>query len=104
VRAVLRLERHPLCVTWQHGDSLADITLGEPAPRTLHHLFTPETAAPLTACVPYAIEDEQQDAWSEAVQAWLEAPEFLTAPETESGGVLKTMFRSVGGFFKSRHK
>lgn len=102
IRAVLHMERQTLCVTWQHGDSLADITLGEPASRTLQNLFTPETAVPLTACVPYSIDEDQQEAWSGAVQAWLEAPEFIAAPESESGGVLKNMFRSVGGFFRTR--
>ncbi len=102
VRAVLHMERQPLCVTWQHGDSLLDITLGEPSSRTLQNLFTPETAVPLTACVPYSIEDDQQEAWSVAVQAWLEAPDFIAAPEAESGGVLKNMFRSVGGFFRTK--
>ena len=102
VRSVLHMERQPLCVTWQHGDSLADITLGEPSGRPLQYLFTPETAVPLTACVPYSIDDDQQEAWSLAVQAWLEAPDFIAAPETESGGVLKNMFRSVGGFFRTR--
>lgn len=102
IRAVLHMERQTLCVTWQHGDSLADITLGEPGSRTLQNLFTPETAVPLTACVPYSIDEDQQEAWSGAVQAWLEAPEFIAAPESESGGVLKNMFRSVGGFFRTK--
>lgn len=102
VRDVLHMERQPLCVTWQHGDSLADITLGEPSSRSLQNLFAPETAVPLTACVPYSIDEDQQEAWSIAVQAWLDAPEFIAAPEAESGGVIKNMFRSVGGFFRTR--
>ena len=105
VRSVLHLERHPVCMTWQQGDSLGDITLGDPGARTLQNLFSPETAVPLTACVPYSIEEQQQEAWSESVQAWLDAPEFLAAPEAASGGsVIKSMFRSVGGFFRPRHK
>jgi hypothetical protein len=102
VRSVLHLERQTVCVTWQHGDSLADITLGEPCSRTLQNLFTPETAVPLTACVPYSIEEEQQDAWSQAVESWLEAPEFLAAPQTPAGSAIKSMFRSVGGFFRKQ--
>jgi hypothetical protein len=104
VRSVLRMERQTVCVTWQHGDSLADITLGEPGSRTLQNLFAPDTAVPLTACVPYSIEEEQQEAWSGAVQSWLDAPDFLTTPETAGGSVIKNMFRSVGGFFRQKQK
>ena len=101
VRSVLHLEKQTISVTWQHGDSLADITLGEPGSRTLQNLFALETAVPLTACVPYSIEEEQQDAWSGAVQAWLDAPEILSAPEAAPGG-LKGVLRSVGGFFRKQ--
>jgi hypothetical protein len=52
--------------------------------------------------VPYSIEEEQQDAWSEAVEAWLEAPEILAAPQTPAGSAIKSMFRSVGGFFRKQ--
>jgi hypothetical protein len=104
-RSVLHMDRQTICVTWQHGDSLADITLGEPGSRTLQNLFAPDTAVPLTACVPYSIEEEQQEAWSDAVQSWLDAPDILTPPEAASGGsVIKSMFRSVGGFFRQKHK
>ena len=106
VRSVLHLERYPVCMTWQQGDSLGDLTIGDPGARTLQNLFATETAVPLTACVPYSIEEAQQDAWSEAVQAWIDAPEFLTAPgaAASGGSVLKNMFRSVGGFFRSKQK
>lgn len=100
VRSVLGLERRCVCITWQHGDSLADITLGDPSARTLQNLFAPETAVPLTACVPYSIEEEQQAAWGDAVQAWLDSPEILTAPRAESGGVIRSMLR----FFRPRSK
>ena len=103
-RSVLHMERQSVCVTWQHGDSLADITLGEPGSRTLQNLFAPDTAVPLTACVPYSIEDEQQEAWSDAVQSWLDAPEFLAAPQAPAGSAIKSMFRSVGGFFRQKQK
>lgn len=103
IRSVLGLERHCITVTWQHGDSLADVTLGEPGSRALQNLFAPDSAVPLTACVPYSIEEQQQEAWSEAVQAWIEAPEFLSARAPEDGGgVLKNMFRSMGGFFRKQ--
>jgi hypothetical protein len=105
VRSVLQMERHPVSVTWQQGDSLADITLGDPGARTLQNLFAPEASVPLTACVPYSIEAAQQEAWSGAVQAWLDAPEILTAPGAAAGGsVIKSMFRSMGGFFRPKHK
>ncbi len=100
VRSVLRLERRCLCLTWQHGDSLADITLGEPAARALQSLFAPETAVPLTACVPYSIDDEQQEVWGAAVQAWLDSPDLFTVPRAESGGVIRNVLR----FFRPRSK
>ena len=99
VRSVLGLERQCICATWQHGDSLTDLTLGDPASRTLQNLFAPETAVPLTACVPYSIEEEQQEAWGAAVQTWLDAPDVLTPPRTESG-----VIRSVLRFFRPRSK
>jgi hypothetical protein len=100
VRSVLSLERQCVCITWQHGDSLADLTLGDPSARTLQNLFAPETAVPLTACVPYSIEDEQQEAWGAAVQAWLDAPDLLTPPRAESGSVIRSVLR----FFRPRSK
>ena len=100
VRSVLGLERQPVCITWQHGDSLADLTLGEPSARTLQNLFAPETAVPLTACVPYSIEEEQQEAWGAAVQAWLDAPDILAPPRAEPGSVIRSVLR----FFRPRSK
>jgi len=100
VRSVLGLERQCVCITWQHGDSLADITLGDPSARTIQNLFASETAVPLTACVPYSIEDEQQEAWGAAVQTWLDAPELLTPPRAESGSVIRSVLR----FFRPRSK
>ncbi|HWB02648.1 MAG TPA: hypothetical protein VG796_06450 [Verrucomicrobiales bacterium] len=106
VRSVLHLERHPVCVTWQQGEPLCDITLGDPGARTLQNLFATEAAVGLTASVPYSIDGEHQKSWNAAVQTWLEAPDFLTAPAAaaQGGSVIKNMFRSVGGLFRPKHK
>lgn len=106
IRAALVIQRHPVCVTWKHGGTIADLSLGIPGSRTLQNLFSPEPAAPLTPSVPYTIEESMRAGWKEAVNRWLDTPEFFSAPDEQHGGsVIKRICRSVGGLLKlqSRH-